>query len=57
MMELDWSDSTHQRAEGRLSSLVREKTIQVYRLLARGTYEDHMLEIIKEKKAMDVKKT
>jgi SWI/SNF-related matrix-associated actin-dependent regulator 1 of chromatin subfamily A len=51
MVELDWSDSTHQRAAGRLSSLLREKTIQVYRLLARGTYEDHMLGIIEEKKA------
>ena len=49
MVELDWSDSIHQRAEGRLSSLVREKAIRVYRLLARGTYEDHMLGIIKEK--------
>jgi SWI/SNF-related matrix-associated actin-dependent regulator 1 of chromatin subfamily A len=57
MVELDWSDSTHQRAEGRLRSLVQKKTIRVYRLLARGTYEDHMLEIIKEKKAMDVKKS
>jgi hypothetical protein len=46
---LDWSDSTHQRAEGRLSSLVREKPIRVYRLLVSGTYEDHMLGIIAEK--------
>jgi SNF2 family DNA or RNA helicase len=54
MVELDWSDSTHQRAEGRLSNLVREKVIRVYRLLARGTYEDQMLSIIEEKRAMDV---
>ena len=54
MVELDWSDSTHQRAEGRLSSLLREKKIRIYRLLARGTYEDHMLGIIDEKKASDV---
>jgi SWI/SNF-related matrix-associated actin-dependent regulator of chromatin subfamily A-like protein 1 len=51
MVELDWSDSTHQRAEGRLSSMIREKAIQIYRLLARGTYEDHMLKIIEEKRA------
>jgi SNF2 family DNA or RNA helicase len=57
MVELDWSDSTHQRAEGRLMSLERKKTIRVYRLLVKGTYEDHMLEIIKEKKDMDVKKS
>ena len=50
MVALDWSDSTHQRAEGRLTSLVREKTIQVYRLLTRGTYEDHILEVTQEKK-------
>jgi SWI/SNF-related matrix-associated actin-dependent regulator of chromatin subfamily A-like protein 1 len=49
LVELDWSDSTHQRAEGRLSSLVREKPIRVYRLLVSGTYEDHMLGIIAEK--------
>jgi SWI/SNF-related matrix-associated actin-dependent regulator 1 of chromatin subfamily A len=57
MVELDWSDSTHQRAEGRLMSLERKKTIRVYRLLVKGTYEDHMLEIIKEKIDMDVKKS
>ncbi len=52
MVELDWSDSIHQRAEGRLSSLIREKPIRVYRLLARGTYEDHMLRIIEEKRGI-----
>jgi SWI/SNF-related matrix-associated actin-dependent regulator 1 of chromatin subfamily A len=50
IVELDWSDSTHHRAEGRLSSLIRKKAIRVYQLLARGTYEDHMLGIIEEKR-------
>jgi SNF2 family DNA or RNA helicase len=57
MVELDWSDSTHQRAEGRLSSLVRKKAIRVYRLLAKGTYEDHMLSIIEKKQAIDARKS
>ena len=57
MVELDWSDSTHQRAEGRLSSLVREKALRADRLLVRGTYEDHMLGITEEKRAMDARKT
>jgi SWI/SNF-related matrix-associated actin-dependent regulator 1 of chromatin subfamily A len=51
LMELDWSDSTHKRAEGRLVGPDRKKPIQIYRLLVRGSYEEnYMLNIIDKKK-------
>jgi SWI/SNF-related matrix-associated actin-dependent regulator 1 of chromatin subfamily A len=50
LIEYDWSDATHSRAEGRLNSLIRERPIRIYRLLVENSIEDDIVRTAAKKK-------
>jgi SNF2 family DNA or RNA helicase len=47
--ELDWTPSVMSQAEDRVHRIGQENHVQIYRFIGKGTIDEHILEILKEK--------
>jgi SWI/SNF-related matrix-associated actin-dependent regulator 1 of chromatin subfamily A len=47
--ELDWTPSVMSQAEDRIHRIGQENHVQIYRVIGRGTIDEHILQILEEK--------